>query len=149
MPKKKRNIMCCNSTCIDIVALVIATFSLAVNGCMLWVMVKQLVPEIKNLQHRLDNTLERTKKSLIYSRHFPDRSIDEKEFEAGVVNTYKDLLRIIPDLTEQGYRDEDWYLGEWLCRYRKDQYPFLADKKCKCEVAKEISTIRRRNASEL
>lgn len=137
------------SNCIEVIALLVALASLGVNIAMLWVMWKQLVPELRNLQHRFDNTLERTKKNLIYKRYFPDRGIDANEFERGVVSAYKDILRIIPDLSEQGYKDEDWYLGEWLYKFRKDQYEFLAEKKCPCAVAKEVSMIRRRNSSEL
>lgn len=60
-------------------------------------------------------TYERVKHRIIYPECFPDGiSMPEDSFKCAVKKAFAQIEALIPNLTDRGRQDEDWYLAEWL-----------------------------------
>ena len=60
-------------------------------------------------------TYERVKHRIIYPECFSDAlSMPDDSFKRAVKKAYAQIEALIPNLTDQGRQDEDWYLAEWL-----------------------------------
>lgn len=128
--------------CYELLTLLVAVLTLVCNGFMIYIMKKDIKNEIRNLQNRFDNVLERAKKRLIYERYFPqgERPTD---FESRVSSAYTDIKKLIPT-TNDNYQQEDWLLAEWLVQKRGYGDEILNDEdKRIMKLAEEISRIRR------
>lgn len=116
------SVISCGSSCVEIISLIISAINVLCSIAMIIIMIYQITPAIKELQKRHDNNLERTKIELIYKRYFGSEvNLEPKDekFKEGIQNVYKDIRKIMPDLTLKGYKQEDWLLAEWLLREKK------------------------------
>ena len=99
------------------------------------------------MRNNLSNTLERAKKKLIYEKHFTCPEQTSADFDNKIIEAYKDIMLLIPNLDKKGKQDEDWYLGEWLFDNRQC-YTYVKTSKSKEDVARYISEVRKKNISE-
>lgn len=130
------------TNCCETIALVVSVLTFACNVIMIFIMQKELKPEIKKLQQKFDNTLERTKKRLIYERYF-DAMGKPDNFRDLVKMAYVDIMKLIPH-TSDDYKQEDWLLAEWLIIDRKYDTNIDIDERERIrKLAREISEIRR------
>ena len=128
--------------CYELITLIVAVLTLVCNGIMIYIMEKELRKDIKNLQNRFENVLERAKKKLIYEPFFPQGE-KPNDFESRVSSAYIDIKKLIPT-TNDNYQQEDWLLAEWLVQKRGYGDESLNDEHERIKkLAEEISRIRR------
>ena len=139
------------SDVISVVSVLVATSTLVFTFLMYEIMRKDIVQGIKDISYKqqLDRSLEYAKKRLVYQRYFEkDECRDfendkvSDEFKNAVYNTFDDILKILPDLSEKGFQDEDWYLAEWLLevKYKCLKTPQKSEIE---KLSKKISQIRK------
>lgn len=128
--------------CYELLTLFVAVLTLVCNGFMIYIMEKEIRKDIKNLQNRFDNVLERAKKRLIYERYFPQGE-KTNDFESRVSLACTDIKKLIPT-TNDNYQFEDWLLAEWMVQKRGYGDESVNDEHVRImKLAEEISRIRR------
>lgn len=151
--------MYCIISCLDVistVSLLIAFATFIFTFLMYEIMRKDIVQGIKDISYKqqLDRSLEYAKKRLVYQRYFKkDECRDfendkvSDEFKNAVYNTFDDILKIIPDLSEKGFQDEDWYLAEWLLevKYNSLKTPQKSDIEKLSKIINQIRKNRKEN----
>lgn len=66
-------------------------------------------------------TYERVKHRIIYPECFPDGiSMPDDSFKRAVKKACTKIEVLIPNLSDKGRQDEDWYLAEWMKANRKN-----------------------------
>lgn len=153
-------ILSCCASCVDVVAmtisalaLVVAVITMVCNLKMLHSLTQNIAPEIKEmrLQRQLDVSLDNAKSRLIYPCYFQEevsREPNTSEFKEAVRKTFEDILKVIPDLSDKGFEQEDWLLAEWLLNVKNCNLRTLTKKEIK-EMAEAVHSVSKQFRKEV